>query len=195
MDTCRLGDSDDRSVPATYGSFSEVDSIHSSGCGGENILSLRVRSNLDPKDVVLTVSLVLIERYGRPRITERSSSITKMVTRRIYLCADPGCVHEYENLVLNSTDHRSPLRYPTTSHDVRLGSYTSLFSASTDPRAISGGPEPHVHWFRKQPDALDTVFMQHQDAYLPSPDVFCMSSFDNICCAGKPFLDIPAGSL
>jgi len=55
----------------------------------------------------------------------------------------------------------------------------------TDSRAIAGGPEAHVHHFRRDPENLDYVFMQHSELDLPQGDIYSMSSFDDRCVLGE----------
>ncbi|GFZ44537.1 hypothetical protein JCM24511_02260 [Saitozyma sp. JCM 24511] len=50
--------------------------------------------------------------------------------------------------------------------------------------AVAGGSEAHVHHFRRDPELLEHVFMQHSEINLPHGDIFCMSSFDGICSLG-----------
>jgi WD repeat-containing protein 21A len=53
-----------------------------------------------------------------------------------------------------------------------------------DSSAVAGGSEAHVHHFRRDPELLDHIFMQHSELDLPQGDIFCMSSFDGICTLG-----------
>lgn len=54
-----------------------------------------------------------------------------------------------------------------------------------DSRAIAGGPEAHVHHFRRDPENLDYVFMQHSELDLPQGDTYSMGSFDDRCVLGE----------
>ncbi|WVQ82895.1 hypothetical protein IAT38_005031 [Cryptococcus sp. DSM 104549] len=50
--------------------------------------------------------------------------------------------------------------------------------------ALSGGPDPHLHMFQRDPEMLDHVFMSHTELNLPSGDLFSTSSFDDTCTIG-----------
>ncbi|WVR03048.1 hypothetical protein IAU60_000037 [Kwoniella sp. DSM 27419] len=50
--------------------------------------------------------------------------------------------------------------------------------------AISGGREPHLHLFKRDPEVLNHVFMTHSELPLQNSDVFGTSSFDDMCTVG-----------
>lgn len=57
-------------------------------------------------------------------------------------------------------------------------------------RAISGGADPHVHLFKRDPQMLDHIFMSHSELNLSGGDMYEVSSFDDRCTIGT-FLGLP----
>ncbi|KAK8844761.1 hypothetical protein IAR55_006611 [Kwoniella newhampshirensis] len=51
--------------------------------------------------------------------------------------------------------------------------------------AIAGGPDPHLHLFKRDPEMLNHVFMTHSELGLKTGDIYGMSSFDDICTLGS----------
>ncbi|AFR92625.1 WD repeat-containing protein 21A [Cryptococcus neoformans C23] len=50
--------------------------------------------------------------------------------------------------------------------------------------AISGGADPHVHLFKRDPQMLDHIFMSHSELNLSGGDMYEVSSFDDRCTIG-----------
>ncbi|WWC57597.1 uncharacterized protein I303_100129 [Kwoniella dejecticola CBS 10117] len=50
--------------------------------------------------------------------------------------------------------------------------------------AIAGGPDPHLHIFKRDPENLDNVFMSHSELDLHRSEIYGVSSFDDICTIG-----------
>ncbi|WVF66541.1 hypothetical protein IAT40_001281 [Kwoniella sp. CBS 6097] len=51
--------------------------------------------------------------------------------------------------------------------------------------AIAGGPEPHLHLFKRDPEMLDHVFMTHSELDLNRAEIYGLSSFDDVCTLGS----------
>ncbi|WVQ94155.1 hypothetical protein IAU59_001233 [Kwoniella sp. CBS 9459] len=51
--------------------------------------------------------------------------------------------------------------------------------------AIAGGPEPHLHLFKRDPEMLDHVFMTHSELDLKRAEIYGVSSFDDVCTIGS----------
>ncbi|WWC67310.1 uncharacterized protein I206_101218 [Kwoniella pini CBS 10737] len=50
--------------------------------------------------------------------------------------------------------------------------------------AIAGGPDPHLHIFKRDPENLDNVFMSHSELDLHRSEMYGFSSFDDVCTIG-----------
>ena len=50
-------------------------------------------------------------------------------------------------------------------------------------RAVSTGPEPHIHHFRHDP--LNPLGIVHREMALPPGEVFGVASFDEACTIGE----------
>lgn len=103
------------------------------------------------------------------------------------------CVSYCKESVLISilSAHGSTFRYHAINFNVsyfdphRIRLLLTLCS-----RAISGGADPHVHLFKRDPQMLDHIFMSHSELNLSGGDMYEVSSFDDRCTIGT-FLGLP----
>lgn len=91
-----------------------------------------------------------------------------------------GCV-----LISILSAHGGAFRYHAIDFNVSLLQFPQDLAVLTlFSRAISGGADPHVHLFKRDPQMLDHIFMSHSELNLSGGDMYEVSSFDDRCTIG-----------